>query len=69
MSLWTALMAFGGLLLAASAAAMVVGQPAFVVGTLPLSGTAVGAAFALTRSTIVQAYREAELRKTVANDM
>jgi hypothetical protein len=69
MSVWTALLAFGGLLVAAAGAAVVAGQPAFVVGTLALTGTLVGAAFALTRPSIVQAYREAELRKTLANDM
>lgn len=66
---WTILTGLGVTLAVAGMGAAVVGQPSHVTRTLVLSGVIVGVVFVVTRRAVVQAYQDAELRKTVAVDL
>jgi hypothetical protein len=69
MSVWIAAMVASGLLLAAASAALVVHQPFHVVRSLAILGLVFGVAFGGSFPGLRRAYREAELRKTIAADL
>lgn len=67
--IWFAAMFLAVVLLAAAGVALVVGQPAHVVRALTISGTVFGVSFGGTFPGLRRAYREVELRKTIAADL
>ena len=69
LGVWNVVIGISVVIAGSGAVAFLTGQPAYVVRTLVMSGMFVGATFALTRVLVVQTYREAELRKTIANDI
>ena len=68
-SVWIAMLASAGLLLAGAAMAAAIGQPSHVVRTLTILGLVFGTTFGATLPVIRRSYHEAELRKTVAADL
>lgn len=68
-SVWNVAISFGCALLVAGALAAMSGQPPYVSRALVLTGIVVAAVFVTTRRAVIQAYDEAELRKTVAADL
>ena len=68
-SVWVAGLVVGGFCLSAFAVALAVQQPAYVLRPLFIMGIALTLAFAMTFGPMRRAYREAELRKTVARDI
>lgn len=69
LSIWVAVIVFGCLCLGAAVIAFVVGQPSHVVRPLALAGFVVTVVFAGLFGTLRRAYQEAELRKTIAQDI
>ena len=69
MGIWTAVIAFAGLLVLAAIVGMFAGQPSYVVKGLALTGLLVGSLFAAILPLVRRAYDEAEVRKTIAADL
>jgi hypothetical protein len=69
MAIWIAVITAAGLLLAAAVVALFVNQPAYVVRSLTIGGLVFAVAFGGTLPSVKRAYREAELRKTIAADL
>jgi len=68
-AIWTAALAVGVLCLGAMALGVVAGQPRFVIGPLAAIGVALSVAFGGTFAALRSAYREAELRRSIAQDL
>ena len=68
-SIWRAMLALGIVCLGASVVGLAVGQPSHVVRPLLVVGVVVAAVFGATLNWIRLAYRDAELRKTIAQDI
>lgn len=69
MAIFGGCIALGAVLLAAAALAAMAGQPAHVIRALVLSGMVVTIPFIAGFKEMQRAYREAEVRKTVAADL
>lgn len=69
MASFTACIAIGVVFLAAAAVGVMVGQPRYVLGPLLIGGLTVTFPFAAGFAEMRRIYNEAELRKTVANDL
>jgi len=69
MAVWIAAISVAGGLVAAAAVALIVHQPLYVVRNLTLLGLVFGVAFGGSLPSLRRAYREAELRKTIAADL
>ena len=68
-AIWTAAILVAGVLLAAAGVALFVNQPPHVVRSLTVVGVVLGAAFGGSLPALRRAYRDAELRKTIAADL
>ena len=68
-SIWRAMLALGMVCLGASLFGLAVGQPSHVVRPLLVVGVVVATVFGATLNLIRLAYRDAELRKTIARDI
>jgi hypothetical protein len=68
-SIWTTGIILGGLCLSGFVVALVLGQPSHVLRPLFAMGLALTLAFGGTYGLMRLAYREAELRKTIARDI
>jgi hypothetical protein len=69
MASWNAVLVFSALLLIAAVLAWSLGQPRHVVFSMGLSGLVIGSVFLVLKKAVVAAYREAEVRKTIAADL
>jgi hypothetical protein len=69
MAAWNAVLVFSAILLIAAVVGWSLGQPRYVVLSMGFSGVLVGSIFLALRKVVVVAYREAELRKTIAADL
>jgi hypothetical protein len=69
MAIWIAAITSAGLLVAAAVVALLVDQPGYVVRSLIIGGVVFAVAFGGTLPSVNRAYREAELRKTIAADL
>jgi prepilin signal peptidase PulO-like enzyme (type II secretory pathway) len=69
LTVWIAAIVVAGLLIVAAVTALVVQQPFYVVRSLTLLGLVFGVAFGVSFPALRNAYREAELRKTIAADL
>jgi CHASE2 domain-containing sensor protein len=68
-SIWATAIILGGLCLAAFCVALALEQPSHVLAPLFAMGVALTGAFAGTYNAMRHAYREAELRRSVARDI
>ncbi len=68
-SLWTVVIAFGTVCLAAFMAGVILGQPGFVLLPLFVLGVTVTTTFIATLVPLKRTYWEAEDRRTVAQDI
>jgi hypothetical protein len=69
MAIWITVTTAAGVLLAAAVVALLVNQPGYVVRSLTICGLVFAVAFGGTLPSVRRAYREAELRKTIAADL
>jgi hypothetical protein len=69
MGAWNAAMAFACVLLAVAGLAYGVGQPAHVTRAFALSGFMLAVVFAHSRRGMTKLYTNAELRRSVADDL
>ena len=69
LSIWAAVFALGVLCLGACAVGLAVGQPRHVFGPLLVVGVVMTVVFGATFDSIRRAYQDAELRKTIAQDI
>lgn len=69
MGVWLVVLAFGCVCLVGAVAAAFVGQPAYVVRPLGVSGVVITVIFAGFYRTLRRAYRDAELRRMTARDI
>lgn len=69
LSIWAAVLALGVLCLCACAVGLVVGQPSHVLRPLLVVGVVVTVVFGTTFNSIRGGYQDAELRKTIAQDI
>ncbi len=67
--IWIVMMVGAGLLLTAAGVGLLWGQPASVVRALTILGAVFAVAFGSSFPALRRAYREAELRKTIAADL
>ena len=68
-TIWTVAIAAAVCLFALAIVALAVQQPVYVVRSLALLGLVFGFAFGVSFPALRRAYREAELRKTIAADL
>jgi hypothetical protein len=68
-TIWIAAITIAGLLFAGAGVALAVQQPSYVVRSLALLGLVFGFSFGASFPALLHAYREAELRKTIAADL
>ena len=69
LSIWAAVLALGVLCLGACAVGLAVGQPSHVFRPLLVVGVVVTVVFGTTFNSIRRAYQDAEIRKTIAQDI
>jgi hypothetical protein len=69
LSIWAAALALGVLCLGACAVGLAVGQPKHVFGPLLVVGVVMTVVFGATFDSIRRSYQDAELRKTIAQDI
>ena len=69
MGAWNAVLVFSALLLLVAALGWSRGQPRYVVFALSFSGFIIGSLFFFLKRVVVAGYRDAELRKTIAEDL
>ena len=69
LSIWAAVLALGVLCLCACAVGLTVGQPSHVFRPLLVMGVVLTVVFGTTFNPIRRAYQDAELRKTIAQDI
>ena len=69
LSIWVAVLALGVLCLGACAVGLAVGQPSHVFRPLLVVGVVVTVVFGTTFNSIRRGYQDAELRKTIAQDI
>ena len=69
MAIWIAALTLAGLLIGGAVVAVLVNQPGYVVRSLTIAGLVFAVAFGATLPALRRAYREAELRKTIAADL
>jgi tellurite resistance protein TehA-like permease len=69
LSIWAAVFALGVLCLCACAVGLAVGQPSHVFRPLLVVGVVVTVVFGTTFNSIRRGYQDAELRKTIAQDI
>jgi hypothetical protein len=69
LSIWAAVLALGVLCLCACAVGLAVGQPSHVFRPLLVLGVVVTVVFGTTLNSIRRGYQDAELRKTIAQDI
>ena len=69
LSIWAAVLALGVLCLGACAVGLAVGQPSHVFRPLLVVGVVVTVVFGTTFNSIRRGYQDAELRKTIAQDI
>ena len=69
LSTWTVALALGVLCLGACAVGLAVGQPKHVFGPLLVLGVVMTVVFGATFDSIRRSYQDAELRKTIAQDI
>jgi len=69
LSIWAAVLALGVLCLGACAVGLAVGQPSHVFRPLLVMGVVLTVVFGTTFNSIRRAYQDAELRKTIAQDI
>jgi hypothetical protein len=69
LSIWTAALALGVLCLGACAVGLAVGQPKHVFGPLLVVGVVMTVVFGATFDSIRRSYQDAELRKTISQDI
>ena len=69
LSIWAAVLALGILCLSACAIGLAVGQPSHVYRPLLVVGVVVTVVFGTTFNSIRRGYQDAELRKTIAQDI
>ena len=69
MSIWAAVLALGVLCLGAGSVGLAVGQPSHVFRPLLVVGVVVTVVFGTTFYSIRRSYQDAELRKTIAQDI
>ena len=69
LSVWTAAFALGAACLGAGMVGLFVGQPSHVFRPLLIVGVVVTVTFGATLNSIRHAYQDAEVRKTIAQDI
>lgn len=69
LSIWAAVLALGVLCLGAVTVGLFVGQPSHVFRPLLIVGVVVTVTFGATFNSIRRAYQDAEVRKTIAQDI
>jgi hypothetical protein len=69
LSIWTVALALGVLCLGACAVGLAVGQPSHVLRPLLVVGVVVTVVFGATFNSIRRTYQDAEIRKTIAQDI
>jgi CHASE2 domain-containing sensor protein len=69
LSIWAAVLALGVLCLCACAVGLAVGQPSHVFRPLLVLGVVVTVVFGTTLNSIRRGYQDADLRKTIAQDI
>jgi hypothetical protein len=69
LSIWMAMLALGIMSLGACAIGLAVGQPSHVLRPLLVVGVVVTVVFGATFNLIRRTYQDAELRKTIAQDI
>ena len=66
---WNTVIVLSGFLVAIAAVGWLLGQPGYVVRTLGGSGCLIGILFLVLKKSVLALYRQAELRKTIAEDL
>jgi len=69
LSIWMAMLALGVMCLGACGIGLAVGQPSHVLRPLLVVGVVVTVVFGATLNSIRRTYQDAELRKTIAQDI